>query len=329
MAKNKGWRRAGWFALILTTVISVAVVAAVLNREWLYDFYRGTTYEPSTEMARIRNDLQLTDKGIFLFNAAQPELNESEAFNDHCQSGTEMQVAILGCYTEGNIYVYNVTEKELNGIRELTTAHELLHAVYARMSEQEKLSLQSLLDTVYQKNTATLKEELDTYTEAEKYEELYVRSGTEIADLPEALEDHYAEIFKNQDKIVGFYDSYIAIFREIRAEMESLKAEMESLSVQIDSLTAEYEQRVANLNANITSFNACANVAGCFTSESEFYYQRNTLIAEQEALENTYNTINQLVINYNTLVNQYNEDVTRSEKLNQKINSNTPPEEIK
>ena len=118
--KNHIW---GWICLVVLIIVGLGIF---LNREWIYDFYRGITYQPSDEMAKIRSDLDLTDKGEFLFNAAQPELDGAAEFNSYCREGGESEIAVLGCYTNGNIYVYNIADERLNGIRELTSAHAIV-----------------------------------------------------------------------------------------------------------------------------------------------------------------------------------------------------------
>ena len=321
----KKWRILGWVCLLVLLVVGVS---AFLNRVWLHDFYRGVTYQPSAEMIQIRNDLELTDKGEFLFNAVQPELDGAAEFNSYCRDG-ESEIAVLGCYTDGNIYIYNITDERLNGIRELTSAHELLHANYARMSETDKADLVADLTRVFEANQELLEKEINTYNTEQKQEELYVRAGTEVKNLPETLEKHYAEIFKDQDKIVDYYNSYISVFRSLEAEMDALKAEMETINAELEARVAEYEQRVAQLDTKIENFNSCAETVGCFGSEFEFYGQRAELVAEQAALTELYNEMNQLVGVYNDKVEAYNADVLQSEKLNTIVNSMAQPQEIK
>lgn len=311
-------------------MVAVTAVLAygVMNREWVVDYFRGQTYQPSSEMAKIRDSLNLTDRGTFLFNASQPALSERSEFNARCRDG-QTEIAVLGCYTGGYIYVYNIVDDELSGIRELTTAHELLHAVFSRMSEEDKNNLRPLLDKVYWDNQPALEGDLNTYTENERFEELYVRAGTEIANLPEELEKHYSEIFKNQDAVVAYYNKYNSTFRQLETEMSALKNEMNAIGATIDAKTAEYESRADQLDASIVSFNSCADVAGCFKSEEEFYADRNALLAEQQSLLLLYDEINSLINQYNVKVNQYNADVTHGEELNTKINSSIKPQEVK
>lgn len=325
----------GWIVLICVLAAIIAALA-IFNQVGygnnlvvkIQDFYQGQTYQPSAEMARIKKDLQLTEKGEFLFNAARPELMSAADFNAHCRNGAS-ETAVLGCYTGGNIYVYNITDSELNGIRELTSAHELLHAVYARMSDEERAGLVEPLTRTFDAHQDYLGEEINNYDSSQKQEELYVRAGTEVADLPEALERHYAQFFKDQDAIVAFYNSYINVFRALKSEMSTLKSEMEAINTDVTAKTAEYERRSAQLSADIVSFNSCAKVTGCFSTEDEFTIRREALLAEQAALEQLYNEINDLIAAYNAKVEIYNADVSHGEQLNNLINSAAEPQVVK
>ena len=312
-----------WLGLALVLAVAVTVL---LNQQWITDFVRGMGYQPSGQMGRIMDSLDLTGRGEFLFKASRPELSSQDEFNAICRTAMDEEMAVLGCYTNDNIYVYNIESAELDGIRELTTAHELLHAVWARMGEGDRSALRSALSQALEKNRNILGEELDVYDAGQKQEELFVRAGTEVADLPAELEKVYGEVFTDQDKVVGFYNKYIGVFRAMEKEMDELAEQMKEIQAQIDSLSSDYESRVNVLSGEIDVFNACAETAGCFASEGEFYSRRAVLVAEQEALEGMYNQINGLVDQYNGLVEKYNADVTRTEKLNRVMNSSSRPE---
>ena len=275
--------------MVLTVGLVAALAWGLINREWIVDYARGVSYQPTSEMSAIRDKLKLTDKGEFLFNATQPVLNGRETFNNICRTATDTEVAVLGCYTGGNIYIYNIVSDELKGIRELTTAHELLHAVWARMSDDERVALTEPLTRVFEANQDLLGKELDTYDIKEKQEELYVRAGTEVANLPDILEKHYGEVFSDQDLVVDFYNSYIKTFREIETEMDNLKAEMDTLSAEIDSLKVEFER----------------------APTWALYYRINALVDE-----------------YNARVEKYNADIERYESLNQTVNSSVKVEGV-
>ena len=309
-------------------MIVVVATFVVVKRDWISDFWRGLFYKPTSEVANIQDKLGLTEHGEFLFKASQPILSESEEFNDKCRFEQDGGDAIVGCYTDKNIYVYNIKNQELDGIRECTMAHELLHAVWDRMSDNERESYYEPLSQVLKQNGEYLEEELEIYDETAKREELYVRAGTEIKNLPDDLEKHFATIFKDQDKVVSFYDKYISVFRNLQAELDALEAEMNEIKSQINTKEEDYKKRAEQLNASIAEFNSCAETAGCFVSEWTFAVQRNRLIAEQQALQALYDEISKLIDEYNAKVDKYNEDVISSNKLNQMINSTTEINEL-
>ena len=74
VARKKNWGKCV-FAGACATVMVLMAVAAVLNRQWIYDWWRGMNYEPSMEMVSIRDGLGLTGRGEFLFKAARPSLS--------------------------------------------------------------------------------------------------------------------------------------------------------------------------------------------------------------------------------------------------------------
>lgn len=300
----------------------VVVIVVTLNFTLIKDLLTCLAYRPSPEMTEIRDDLYLTNRGYIIFNATFPELMEKQVFNEYCRD-TETENAVLGCYRDGKIYVYNITDEELTGIRELTSTHELLHAVYDRLTGGEKSQLKPLLEQVYEENRNILGEEIDLYKDDQKLEELYVRIGTEIADLPKELEDHYATFFKKQDKITEYYQSYISVFKKIEENLKDLLQKAKDKEAKITAKTAEYESGVNTLNQDIGKFNNCAKTPDCFTSNWAFNNSRQDLLARQKSLQNLYNEINTMISDYNTLVAEYNENVLHGQSLNMSINSNS------
>lgn len=321
--KNRS--KVGFF---LISVAILALVAGVVANFGLFkDWATGLSYRPTAEMEQIRTQLGLTGAGRRIFDAVQPELKERDEFNQNCRE-VENESAILGCYTKDKVFVYNITDDELAGIKELTTAHELLHAVYARMSNADRTKWGVILNDVYQNNLDVLGAEIDIYPEEQRREELYVRAGTEIKSLPEELEKHYGEIFDDQDKIVEFYERYIGVFREIEVRLEELHEEITRLSAEIEQATAEYETRITALNAAVGEFNQCAGTADCFSSNAEFYTRRAELVNEQTALKNLFASLSEKIAQHNALVEEYNENAVHGQLLNSRINSSVTGEEV-
>ena len=311
----------------MAVVAVIVVVTIVLNRVFLRDFFRGLGYRPTSEMILLKTNLGLTDGGDLIFKSSWSELEGKEEFNEHCRT-VETTTAILGCYVNETIYVYDITDKRLDGIREATLAHELLHAVYARLSEAERNNLQPYLDEVYNKNKDILGDELKIYAETEQYEELYVRAGTEIKNLPAELEKHFANYFTDQDLVAEYYNKYASVFKDLDRQIKDLKNELDLKFTTIESMKTEYEQRLTSLNVEISEFNGCAATVGCFGSEWEFYVKRNELMTEKDALIYMYDEINDLVASYNEMVAEYNKNIIYSQALNNVINSASTPGEI-
>ena len=308
-----------WGILLIGLVIAGAVI---MNRRWIVDWWRGLHYEATPEMAEIRDDLVLTDRGMFLFNALQPTLNEADEFNQNCHQNAS-ETAVLGCYTGGVIRVYNIDNPDLEGIREVTTAHEMLHAVWARMSAAEQDEMTEMLNQVLKDNPNTIGKELETYEPDAKLEEVYVRAGTEVAKLPEELEKHFAEYFNDRGKIVKYYKSYISVFNKQKEQAEQLQAEIPELKKQINTDIKAYEAAANQLQDEIKEFNACASQAGCFQTNAAFLARRAELVAAQTELKEQNSQLNEAIADYNAKIDLYNQIVDDSRKLEEEINSNS------
>lgn len=296
------------------------VTFGVLNYRTIMDLVVGLGYSPSQEMSSIRSSLNLSGDGERIFNAARPVLEAKDDFNKVCDSHKE-ETAVLGCYTNQIIHIYDVEVEELRGIRESTTAHEFLHAVWARLSDAEKNDLKAKLEEVY-KASEKLKSELENYDEKDREDELHSRVGTEIKNLPSELENHYAKYFKDQDKIVDYYVAYIKPFEALKKQIDELAKTLEKLKKEIDAKTQEYQTRAEKLNQEIAEFNNCAGTLNCFADRGEFNARRGELSSEQAALNNLYGELEANIEEYNSKAKEYNGNILKSRDLESLINSN-------
>lgn len=321
LKKKSFWQTNYWIAIVVVVIVS----GWVMRQPIVWDFWMGLGYEPSLQAGEIRDDLDLTDKGKRIFAATRPEVEESENFNEHCDSH-DTDISLLGCYTEGRIYVYDITVNEIEAAKKVTMAHELLHAVWERMSEWERGDVEGMLEEVYTLNRAWFEEELAAYPEDEWMEEVYTRAGTKLEELPEELEAHYAKIFKDRKKIVGFYQEYEAPFVRLREEIEELEEKIEEARREIEWEKVVYVEGVSELDVKIDRFNACAEEAGCFSSQAEFTRQRNALVAEKERLETMRTELNEKIAENNQRIVDYRDKQTALGKLGDAMNSNIEKE---
>lgn len=309
---------------IVASLVIMTIVWVALGSWTVRDFVQGLGYEPSTAVAEIRNDLELTGQGQRIFQAARPALETSENFNIHCDSHNR-EVALLGCYTDGRIYVYEITNSDLADANKVTMAHELLHAAWLRMSEGEKNKVINLMNQVAEANTQEwLETELSAYEQNSDVltEEKYVRIGTKVRDLPEELEQHYAKYFQNRARIVDFYENYQAPFTKLKAETEQLEKEILAERDQIAADRDKYVASVESLNRVIQNFNDCANRAGCFTSDATFQAERRAIDAERVSLENQRTSINERIDQTNAKFIKYQQNLQMLGELSDAMNSN-------
>ena len=285
----------------------------------VHDFIRSLAFNPTPEISAIQEKLQLTETGEALFKATNPSIDGNKDFNEFCQS-YDQSVTILGCYAGGDIHVYDIKSEDLNGIIEATVAHEMLHAAWARLSDAEREAISKDLTAVFDANQDKLSIVTDYAADA-KFDELFARVGTEIANIPESLEKVYARYFKDRKGIVALYEQYHIVFDALSAEIEVLSADIDELKKQIEIDTAEYKRRASVFATEVSSFNDCANRAGCF-SQYEFDNRRAELVAERESLDAKYNEILSAVEQCNSKIDQYNNNVLRTNEYSEIINSN-------
>src|SRR5665811_664649 len=104
------------------------------------DRYNFWQYTPSAEVADISQRADFSEKGKFYLYTSHAIIDNAQDFNNNCQR-KEQKNAILGCYSTSRIYIYDVNYAELDGIKEVTAAHEMLHAVWDRQSSDEQARL--------------------------------------------------------------------------------------------------------------------------------------------------------------------------------------------
>ena len=317
-------------SLVAAIILFVASVFILLNRQYIIDSIHFWSYRPTSEIAAIAQRAELTDQGVFTFYSTQPEINASSEFNGRCGS-KEQNTAILGCYVNDRIYLYNVTDARLNGIKEVTAAHEMLHAVYQRLGDDEKAKVNQLVEAEYAKLQAdnALSERMAYYARTEPGErdnELQSIIGTEITTVSAELEQHYAKYFSDRSVIVKLYDSYNQTFKQIKEQLDSLTAKLDTLKKEIDEGKVTYESDYNRLEADIAVFKQKAD-SGQYT-EAQFNADRRVLVARANNIDAQRDRINAKADEFNTLLDEYENLALQKQDLFKSMDSNsltTPP----
>lgn len=263
-----------------------------------------------------------------MFYASQPTVSSGDSYNGVCNHQEE-RAAILGCYTNNRIYIYDVTDSRLDGIKEVTAAHEMLHAVYQRLSQSEKDSLNRLLDEEYEKLKLdqNYSERMAYYARAEpgqRNNELHSIIGTEIVNIDPVLEKHYQKYFNDRSKIISLYKTYSAAFTDLDNKKKELSLQLDTLNNEIEQASENYAVTIQNLNRDIEAFNANAS-SNIYRSEAQFNRERQLLVNRSDELVLQQDAINQKIVQYNKLRDEYNKTATQSSDLYKSIDSTLAP----
>jgi hypothetical protein len=314
----------------LRTVITLFVSALIIglsvwvffNRQYLLDSYTNMTYQPSADIAAITERTQLTDKGRFTFYATNPEVLGQESFNQRCPR-QEAGSPILGCYTNDRIYMYDVTNERLDGMKEVTAVHEILHAVWTRTNEEEQGRLGAQLRAAYEsKADDTLKARMDYYERTEPGQftnELHAILGTEMSGLGNELEAYYAQFF-DRATVLALHSQYNTAYTQLSSRADELFTLMGQLAEMIDETSDAYNSNAQRFSNEVDAFNSRAE-NGEFASTAQFNAERSQLVARSNQLEADRRAINANIETYNQYYAEYQTISEQIEVLNSSMDS--------
>lgn len=309
---------------LVTFLVTVSIAAAAVF--WgpaLFDKVLAANYEPSPRIEAVNERIKLTPRGTELFYASSPSIDGKEEFNQRCQS-TERTTAMLGCYFQRKIYLYDVQNPELDGAIEVTAAHEMLHAAYDRLNPFERQRVDAMIETEYEnvRHNPEISSLMEYYREAEpgeEWNELHSMIGTMIADISPELETYYKKYFADRQHVVQLNARYSEVFRQVETRANELAAAIKAEGVALEADLARYDADRAQLEIDIQTFNQRASSGG-FTSQSSFNTARQALLSRSDALNARRVNINQRVAAYNRNVEQLNALSVKVRELNQSIN---------
>lgn len=321
-----------FFTIIICLVLTGLSYWAIVNKQLIIDQITIWQYKPSNDILQLSDRSGMGSYGKFLFLASQPMLakstDEIKTFNSVCND-VERTASILGCYSNYQIYLYNVTDAQLDGVKEATAVHETLHAAYLRLGDEEKNRIDVLLEAEAEKLTGSkeFKDRMAYYARTEpgqRDNELHSVIGTEVANISPELEAYYKKYFIDRQKIVSLNSKYIKVFDELAKKASDLMSQLNLLAADITSSSEKYNADTKQLNADITEFNTNAS-SGNFTSQAQFRAQRSALSARVEELSVDKNAINNMISKYDTILAEYNSIASQSKKLNNSLDSTLAP----
>lgn len=316
---------------LLRSLLSLALLACAvwiaLNRVYIVDQITVWRYQPSRVVQDIVSKSSMSEQGKFLFYASRPQIETAADFNAHCRQHTE-KTAILGCYAARQIYIYDITDERLNGIKEVTSAHEMLHAVYDRLNNREQGNVNALIDEAMKSiQDDSLQKRLALYDKTEpgeRYNELHSILGSEAQNLPAALEQHFERYFINRLSVTELFRRYESVFNELEQQQRNLVNSLNGLAEQITSRSTEYSKRFDDLVRDITLFNNKA-ASNRFSSQAQFSREREVLLAQQQQLSADRQQIQTMIAEYDAKKQQLDSLNVQAESLQRSIDSTALP----
>jgi hypothetical protein len=325
-------RRRRWPTVL--GIVSVAVLAAVVlvlspwdrsRGQWLSDQFTVLTQPSPDEIVAIADATGMSADGRLIFLASTPEVEDAEKFNDDCAVESE---GTLGCFDGHDIYIYDVTDPRLQGTIEVTGAHEMLHAAYLRLSDEERRKVDALVAAAIEKlpKDDRVFSDMQAYPESQWPDEWHSRLGTEFADLPPELEAHYDRYFDDRSLVLKLNEESTALLDQLEEQLDALAAEVDALEQTVNERSAAYDSALAAYSADVEAFNAKADSGG-FGSQAEFDRERAALVARQKALEAERDALNAQIDHYNELVDQLTALDADYADLYQGLDSTAPPDD--
>ncbi|HEU5187739.1 MAG TPA: hypothetical protein VFT87_04530 [Candidatus Saccharimonadales bacterium] len=286
----------------------------------LVDFVNYRLFTPSTEVIALADKTDMTSQARYIFYASDPKVDGKQAFNTHCHSGDEAHSVVLGCYRLQRIFVYNVTDQRLYGVKEVTAAHEMLHAVYERLPVDERLRVNQLIQSeLIRLNNPRLHEIAELYSRENAsivWNEMHSILGTEYRSLSAELETHFKKYFNNRSKVVALTEAYEGVFNASKDRLKTLDERLETTKKQIDANYTQIDQLKKQLDQQ------AAQLDHLRTTDVAAY---NAAVPGFNALVNTYNTLvvqtREAIHTYNVLIEQRNSEAATHNDLYKSLDS--------
>lgn len=306
---NRAGRILSWLAIL---ILVGGGAWAYFNRQGIYDWYRLRDYTPPSEIVQLADDTTMTDPARRLFYVQHPELNDSAAFNRNCGQVSEVTI-VLGCYVHGRgIFIFDVQDDpRLHGVEQVTAAHELLHAVYERLSDEERTRIDDLTAIAFENVTnERIRKNVTSYRDRDPSivaNELHSILGTEVRHLPAELETYYKRYFHDRLRIVEYSENYEAEFTKRRDRASTLEVQIAGIKREIDLLEASMRNERAALDA----------IRPTVTTQAE----ADAFNARVSAYNGNIARLNSLISQHNTLVAEYQANAVEHQELFEALSS--------
>lgn len=318
-------KRSSTFWAIFAGLLAIVFVFALLNRQHIIDQIVVWQFKPSEAVVSLGDRSGMSDKGKFYLYASQTEVNDRSDFNKACGSLQNEKTVVLGCYKGAlkRIYVFKVDDPQLDGVEDVTAAHEMLHAVYDRLDSGEKDRIGALLQTERAKITderlLSLIREYEKSEPGQVVNELHSIFGTELRTMSPELEKYYAQYFSDRQAVVSLKEKYEKVFTDLAARQTELVNNLNSLATEVNRRQLVYQESLRSLNRDIEAFNRWAR--GSSATRTEYDVRRESLESRIQTLNDERASINSMIDDYNSKKTELDSLNVQAQTLNKHIDS--------
>lgn len=322
---RRSGRRLALFLFVAAWAAGLGIAAA--NRNGIHDWLKLRNYDAPAVVVQLAQADGMTDYGRNLFYINHPVLEGKTKFPSVCPNNGGEQTIVLGCYRDSQrgIFLLDVTDVRLDGVEQVTAAHEMLHAGYERLSSAERNRVNGMLQDYYrnQLQDDRIRRVIAAYTKSEPHDvvnEMHSIFGTEVADLPAPLESYYTRYFNNRQQVAAFAAKYQNEFASRQAQITGYDKQLRVLKARIDASESDLKAQQAAINSRQGTL---------LTLRSSNPAAYNAAVPEFNALVDAYNTnieeIRSLIAQHNQLVAQRNAVALEEGQLVEDLSTSAVP----
>ena len=305
-------------------LLAAGFATLVYDGPLIKDYILAYGYQEPVDVAEAVAPLSLTNYSVRLLKASKTQIFDAKQFNISCDNFESKESdKLLGCYFNQKIYVYNITNPEIENSEDVTLAHELLHAGWDRMNNKQKLSLKDALDKQIASGISPAAEKaIDAYKKngvAGDYlmDEIHSILGTDELNLSPELESHYQKFFKSRAEIVNLSLGVNKVFEDVRAEINNYKQSLDLLASQIDGVQADIKLSNSEYY-RLTGIADSKLNAGDYSGYNAMVGPINNIVASAQGLDTKQQ---QLIDDYNSKIAEFNKLIEKYNLLDKSLDS--------
>jgi uncharacterized membrane protein len=306
------------FGICVVICIWLSLAGAFFLRHDIFAWWRLRDYTPPAEVVQLAEETTMNADTKRLFYVYHPKIEPSDSFNAHCRDSE--YTIVLGCYISyQGIYIFDIDDARLDGVLQVTAAHEVLHAAYEQLSVSERARVDGMLARTFADlSDDRIENTIEQYRKNDPESvpnELHSIIATEVRLLPPELETYYKKYFTDRSKIVDYSEKYEAAFSSRKNQIEAIAKELKELKQAIDEKNTELKVEGTDLSARGAVLQRRADSGELSQSELNDYN------ADVDKYNAKGATTSRLITSYNAKREQYLQLVGEQDELFSEIDS--------